>query len=246
MRARIAGLIGLLFSSGCDDSGMALSVGDQKVFAGIGVRIDSYQYDTPNYGGQAGPPPLESRRSVYVTINQGTEAGRISGLRITASGAEIPEVGSAGLPQQFSYQYDLRPAGEESVTLSFEYRDSRFQLVVPGVAAEITAPAKEAELSASAPVPIRWSGPQGSSPEVGAEMSHYSASGTGACNVAYRTAVTGAGEALASPERRAQGSGPPCSGEVRAVWSRESSPESPFSSLLVRQKRERLQRFHIR
>lgn len=247
MRTQRACLIAILSAVGCTEPVAPLeSSGDQTVFAGIDVRIDESQYDHLNYSHASRPPPIEHSRSVYVIVNRGTESARIRELQIGANGQELREVGSAGLPQQFSYPYEMRHPTDAPIILSFEYRGARFVLPVFGLGAQIISPAEGAEFTVKEPVPIRWKDKEGSPPQISVEVRYYGAVGTGGCMVGYRTAVTGPNEALAGAEMRPDGKGPPCSGEASVVWGEQHTPASPFKSLVIHQTISLLKRIHVR
>lgn len=235
----------LLFSLiGCDTPLSA--TGDQSVFAAIDVRIDSTEHDHPNYDVRIRPPPIEHGHSVYVTINGGTEAGRVSGLRVLANGEGLNEVGSAGLPQQFSYPFDQKHPATDPIVLEVLYRDARYPLRIGKLDGRIITPEGGAQVPATGALDIRWSGPELPASMVEVHGAHHGDAGTSPCSIGYRVSVTTPGMAQAHPEPRTPGQGPPCTGEVGVTWRTQAMPASPFKGLLIRSTLSRIQRYDIR
>jgi hypothetical protein len=225
-------------ATGGGDAGTS-ATGDQAVFSEIDVVVELSVGDIVDYEAAAptAEPPIRASAYVRVEINGARAETRVAGLQVLVDDVELTESGSAGLPQQFSYQGSVDDAmhGQE-LELEFRYQASSFPLAIAAPVVELTAPAAEATLSAEEAVTLAWVGAEAPpDPLILGPLGQ-------ACKVDLRRAS----DTTFAPMRDEVGQEPPCRFEISATWRVEATtPPSPFESLRLERGTRRVQRFTL-
>jgi hypothetical protein len=209
----------------------------QDALADLAVEVELFDVDAdPN-----GPAPGGRNLFAYVSINGGTREGRVSDLRIFQNGAQLNEVSSAGLPQQFSYQSAAQPISKEPLGLRFERPDVSFILHFSASDVEISAPAEGAELTSHGDLIVTWTGvEQRPSASIGADPRDrcpltFARSRVDPEQAVYLLGSYGDDD---PPER--------CAAELSMSWNiDEPAPDAPFASLKVTRRVQRVRHFGV-
>ncbi len=126
-----------------------------QAFADITVRVQAYDgFDDPS----ATVARTPSTQSAYVFVSRGGRDGRIPELRVFHGDAELREVGSAGVPQQFSYQGIQQPVSETPNELRLRLGEASFSHPLEISDVQLTAPEKGEELTTRGEFRVRWTG----------------------------------------------------------------------------------------
>ena len=249
MRSRV--IAGLVVLAGCGASHGRGEVvpepaGDLTVFGDIGVHVQLFAYDDDEDEGGAMPPDRGPKpqlmSGVTVTINSGLREDRVPGLQIFASGVELREFSSAGVPQRFNFQHGAPPAPEVApVVLEFRLAESRYALDIEPLAIELTAPANGARVPRGESLELGWA-PSGLPP------SDLRVTGGGGvdCEVEATVQSKTTESAVLALARPDDDPAIPCAMRANLTWSDDSRPDdTPFVGLVVLRQIRRTQRFFV-
>jgi hypothetical protein len=206
----------------------------------VSVRVtgfDTYDLDALDPEGvPLSEPPIRVVVATTVELNGGARERRVPGLGVLVDGLAISETASAGSPQKFSFQHQVRDAAHgQTIELELRYQDEAFALRVSAPLAQLTSPADEATLAADEPIVLAWSG-------IEAAPDPVALSPRGSCAISYTLVAPTTFE----PVPDGTGAEPPCRFEVSADWSLEATePTAPFRSLRIERAARRIQRVNI-
>lgn len=195
-------------------------------FAAIETSIQLIDVDAdPRGHGPSGRPLL-----AYVQINGGRAEGRVSKLHVFQNDIELDEVGSAGSPQQFSYQGGPEQSSDgEPLRLRFALADESVELSFLPSPIELESPGEGDELHTRDVFSFHWTG---------TEQSPYSNSisteSPGRCPVIFSRRTLGDQTAAYDIRRSDEVANERCAARLTVVWMiSEDSPETPFTSLTI-------------
>ena len=126
-------------------------------FEEISVAVGLFDFEVAESEAATRPRPITRSTSVYVSINGGRRETRVPGLRVFANDIEAGESGSAGVPEQFSYQQGGF-AADEPITLQLRLNGSSLSFVLPPAQVEIERPKEGETVDANDDMVVRWSG----------------------------------------------------------------------------------------
>jgi hypothetical protein len=218
-----------------------LATGDQTVFSGIQIDVTLSGYDSVSQaldeaGNFPALPAIRYDATIRVKINAGTSETRVPGLEIFARGKELPEIGSAGWPQQFDYQGQLdEPLAESAVDLTFRYQGSSFSLGVPPLFVTVLSPAQDSPITRDSLPVLSW---------VGLEQAP-ALQVLGACGFELEPneVTTSSVSFVAVPLEPAMEPRDGCRFELSSSWRLEEPAQpTPFAGLTVHRSTKRLRR----
>lgn len=126
-------------------------------FEEISVAVGLFDFEVTESETATRPRPITRSTSVYVSINGGRRETRVPGLRVFANDIEAGESGSAGVPEQWSYQQGGF-AADEPITLQLRLNGSSLSFVLPPAQVVIERPMEGESVDANEDIVVRWSG----------------------------------------------------------------------------------------
>ena len=102
--------------------------GNQGVFRDLSMHLTLNEYDVWNYTQRDanGVPTIQFNHSIRIRVGGGLTSYREL-LQVFVDGKEVSEVGSAGLPQQYSYLHWVqKPTKNHQYVIEFRYRNASF------------------------------------------------------------------------------------------------------------------------
>jgi hypothetical protein len=167
----------------------------------------------------------------YVEINGGRAEGRVPELHVFQNDSELEEVGSAGSPQQFSYQGGPEQSSdEEPLRLRFALANASTVLSFFPSPIDLESPSEGSELHTHDAFSFSWTG---------TEQAPYSTSisteAPARCPVTFSRRARSEHDATYDVHRSGEVADERCAARLTVVWmsSEEDLPETPFESLTV-------------
>jgi hypothetical protein len=206
------------------------------VFADLGVLVRLYE----GFGEPVGDGVTHS---AHVFINGGTRDGRVPDLRAFHNDVEMSESGSAGLPEQFSYQgRDHTVRAKIPSTLRLNLHEARYSISVGPSGVAFSSPDEGAALTTRGEFAVRWMGSEQRPTSMGISVLN-----AASCKVRLGTSESGERETIF--KLAAAGDVEPglCQLEVNARWTLEDEPvaDTPFRTFVISRDVRQTRRFTV-
>ena len=215
------------------------TTGDQSVFSDISalVQISGFDFEDSKSRAADGTPLLRYGDSIRVRINDGTRESRVPGLEIFAGEAELSEFGSAGLPEQFTYQGSrVDPLDRRPLELTFRYLGESFSIALVPLFVTIVSPVDNSRFDLDSVPVLVWS-------ELAREPASLELDG--GCRVEFDVREVNSSGASFSARQPDAAFETPCEVQLESAWSVDEQPDSPLAALNVQRSTRRLQRLTL-
>lgn len=210
------------------------------------MHLTLNEYDAWNYTQRDanGVPTIQLNHSIRIRVGGGLTSYREL-LQIFVDGKEVSEVGSAGLPQQYSYLHWVqKPTKNHQYVIEFRYRDASFFAKVGMTEGTVKSPALNQRVHNKEVIRLAWDA-QNATSSIAVGTRFFSGQSSGGCALVYKPKAQTKTNNLFVLIWNESGKKPPCIGEAKVSWLNKEKMVSPFTEFSVTKITSRIQPFHI-